>query len=550
MTGNRDKSVRIDGPVVDPNTMAAWSTHLGREIRDPVALRSTLAEGTLSGVFAGTARRRADELALQIGDSAMTHGELDAAASYAAGALQRLGIDSGQPLMLIADTTMPHVVAYLGALKMGAPVVLAHTSLTANELAYMAADSQAVLLIASDKALRTAARADLPGVKDLIGLEEDDRGTTGLLLHDVDSNGYEPAAVDPESPAIMAFTSGTTGRPKCAPLSHRNLLSSIRGAMWAWQWSERDRLVHALPISHQHGLGGLHATLIAGSSATLLRRFDAGRLLDTVADTRATAMFAVPAMYQRLATQTRDRLGALRPLRLIISGSARLPESLALRLEAAVGQVPVERYGTTESGLDVSNPYTGDRRPGTVGLPLPGVEVAIVDQCGEPVEAGTQGEILIRGPQVFSGYIHRDSADGDTFLLDWFRTGDIGLIDEEKRNLRLVDRIKEVIVTGGMNVYPREVEEAISSIPSVTDVAVIGVPSRAWGEEVTAFVCSSESLSKDLADRVLSDLASYKRPKRIYTVAQIPRSETGKVSRDKLLELALAARNDQSPSSL
>ena len=538
--------IPLDRSEVHPDTLKAWSMHMGATGLDPVEVRHRLGAGTLPAAFSDSARRRPDFAAISIDDRSMSHGELDAAAARAAAGLERLGAAPGRVVMLIAETGMDQVIAYLGVLRTGATVVLVNPSLTPVEVGRMAADSDASWVVGSGPALEGASRAGFSLVEEIVGLRPDDRHASSVLLTDLPADEGPVPSIDPDSPAILAFTSGTTGRPKCAPLSHRNLLASIRGVMWAWRWREDDHLVHTLPLSHQHGLGGIHATLLGGSRATLLERFDAELVMATVLDVEASVMFAVPTIHERLLANLGPRAAGLGRLRLITSGSAPLSADLARRVEDVVGQVPVERYGTTESGLDVSNPYIGTRIPGAVGLPLPGVEVSLVGDDGDPMETGTVGEVVVRGPQVFAGYLGVERGGG-AFLHDWFRTGDIGVRDEESGYLRLVGRSKEVIITGGMNVYPREVEEALRSVRGLSDIAVVGVPSERWGEEVVVFVSPADLRPQEVAELASQRLAGYKRPKRIYTLDQIPRSPMGKVLGQDLVDLARTGDGWPSP---
>jgi len=513
---------------------------------DPVGVRDRLGAGDLPTAFSSTADRRSGFPALTIGDATRTHDELDSAAALAGAQMKSLGSGPGETVMLIADSGIVEVVAYLGALRTGAAVVLANPSLTAVEMRRIAAASGARLLIGRGAGLQACA-ADPPStVIDVVGLDEDDRPIASVLLPDISAAPMEVPDIDPDSPAVLAYTSGTTGQPKCAPLSHRNLLASIRGAMWAWRWTQEDHLFHSLPISHQHGLGGIHATLLAGSRATILVPFDPEALLARVAKGGATVLFGVPAIHQRLLNDLGDRAGHLGSLRLVISGSAPLPVEMAQRFEAVTGMRILERYGTTESGLDVSNPYEGERIPGKVGLPLPGVEVAVVDDNGKSVPSGEPGEILVRGPQVFVGY---RGAGPDSFVGKWFRTGDDGVVDPQSGYLSVVGRRKELIITGGMNVYPREVEEVTRRSAEVSDVAVVGVPSERWGEEVVAFVTPATVDAAKLSGRIARELAPYKRPKRILPVQELPRSAVGKIDRERLLDLAVSLGGWTSPTS-
>jgi malonyl-CoA/methylmalonyl-CoA synthetase len=315
--------------------------------------------------------------------------------------------------------------------------------------------------------------------------------------------------------------------PKGAVLSHRNLLASSESVRLAWRWSADDRLVLALPLFHIHGLGvGLHGTLLAGASAVLLPRFEPDAVLDAAAGHDATLFFGVPTMYARLAASA--RLRELARLRLCVSGSAPLPPAVFDRLADGSGQRVLERYGMTETGMNVSNPYDGERRPGTVGFPLPGVELRL----------GPSGEIQLRGPNVFAGYWGRPEATAAAFTPDgWFRTGDIGEHDADGY-LRLVGRARELIITGGLNVYPREVEEVLLEHPGVGEVAVAGLPDAEWGEVVAAWVVPSSKGAPPTADELAGfaadRLARFKCPRRVVFVDALPRNALGKVLRHEL----------------
>jgi malonyl-CoA/methylmalonyl-CoA synthetase len=309
--------------------------------------------------------------------------------------------------------------------------------------------------------------------------------------------------------------------------------------MGAWRWSRDDVLVHALPLFHQHGLSGVHATLLAGSRAVVHSKFDADRLCAALRAERASVLFAVPAIYERLVKA--GDAGALAGLRLAVSGSAPLPPALAERIRAVAGDVPLERYGTTESGLNISNLYAGPRRAGSVGLPLPGVEAVLVDADGSRVADGENGEIVLRGPQVFAGY--RGDAGGTQesfFDGGWFRTGDLGCRDPGDGFISITGRLKEVIISGGMNVYPREVELALEESPAVARAAVVGVPSERWGEEVVAAVVAeagAEVNGDELLQLASRRLAPYKRPKRVVVVDQLPLNQMGKLVRAEVVRL-------------
>ena len=348
--------------------------------------------------------------------------------------------------------------------------------------------------------------------------------------------------------------------------------ASIRAALAAWRWTAGDVLVHALPLFHQHGLGGVHATLVAGSTAHIRSRFGPADLIATVRAAGGTVLFGVPATYQALldsaaatyaarrtpsagpaapaATRPSDRalrlpvpLRPLRPgrpllpsLRLAVCGSAPLSPALAARLPGLLGRLPLIRYGTTETGLDVSNPV-GAPRPDTVGLPLPGVECRIWS-AGREAPPGTDGEIQLRGPQVFTGYWHDARATAEAFTADgWFRTGDLGAIDPACGHLVIRGRTKELIISGGLNVYPREVEIALEQHPSVAEAAVAALPHPRWGEQVTAWIVPRPGATVSEAELVAHArtlLAAYKCPKQVFALAALPRNQMGKLNRAAL----------------
>ncbi|GAA4831015.1 acyl-CoA synthetase [Saccharopolyspora rosea] len=474
-----------------------------------------LARGSLPSAW----RVRPDHPALLFpaeSDRWITHGELDERSARTATWLRANGFSTGDRVLLCGANSSALVVAYLALLRAGAVVVPANPAYTADELDHLVTDSGAEWAFAARPA---ADRLDGPR---LVPLDEPLPERAPAALPSLGSDDL----------ALLGYTSGTTGAPKGVPLTHGNLLSSIRAAMLAWRWGEDDVLVHSLPLSHQHGLGGVHATLLAGSSAVVLPTFDAEQLTDAVHRHAATVLFAVPAIYERLAAEAPRALTAP-ALRLAVSGSAPLGPELAERLSGIMGRPPLERYGSTEAGLDVSNPLDGPRVPGTVGLPLPGVEMRIADDSGADA---ADGEILLRGPQVFGGYWNRPAETAEAFHPGgWFRTGDLGHVDAETGYLRITGRKKELIITGGLNVSPREVELALERHPAVAEAAVAGLPSQRWGEQVTAWVVPTEAVDPDeLVAHCRARLAPHKCPKQVFVVDSLPRNSMGKLRRSAL----------------
>jgi malonyl-CoA/methylmalonyl-CoA synthetase len=537
----------LDGAQTSLRARHGWRIHLAGASSEG-DVRRLLTGDSLPEMFSATARREPARPAVRIGGESATHGDLDARAGRVGAWLAEHGVRAGEVVIISARASVAMIVAYLGVLRAGALVLLANPTLTEPELAHLVLDSRAVAAVAEGDGLARLAALRARGVgavRLLVSVSGED-GADATLQQAVEHPGsMDVAAIAPASPALLAYTSGTTGTPKAVPLSHLNVSSSIKAAMLAWCWRPDDVLVHALPLSHQHGLSGVHASLLSGSQTVVLERFDPEALWLAMAAARASVLFAVPAMYERLVEWAQAAAPDPRAhgdLRLAVSGSAPLSPALAERVRGVLGQLPLERYGTTESGLNVSNPYDGPRRPGAVGLPLPGVEMAVVDDDGVPVGDGADGEIVVRGPQVFSGYRGAPEVTAASFFGErWFRTGDVGRIDPTDGYLSITGRLKELIITGGMNVYPREVESALELAPGIAEAAVVGVPSQRWGEEVVAVVVPADEEGFD-PDRILLDvrrrLSPYKCPKRIVAVASLPRNHMGKLVRRELAEVA------------
>ena len=489
--------VSSTGAGVDAGGPPAWARHLpaGMSWSDV----DLLAGGSIPAVAAAWAAERPSAVAF----APLTWEALLARTEAVAGRLARLGLRAGDRLLCSAAPSVDLVVAHLAALRMGVVVVPANTAYGPGELGHIVADAEPAAALLDD-----AGRAlGLPAFGPAVDLED---GPVPRL-----------DAAQPDDAAMVLYTSGTTGRPKGAVLSHRNVLASARAVTIAWRWSPDDRLVLALPLFHAHGLAvGVHGTLVAGASADVLPRFDVDAVIDAVSG-GATMLFGVPTMWARLASS--PRAGALHALRLGVAGSAALDPVLFDRVREVCGQDIVERYGMSETLMLTSNPVDGDRRPGTVGIPLPGVSVRL----------GADGEILVAGPNVFGGY--RGVPPDEFFTTDgFFRTGDVGAWDADGY-LRIVGRTKELIISGGYNVYPREVEEVLLAHPAVIEAAVVGLPSDEWGEEVVAAVVLDRPVDGDaLIGWCRARLAHYKCPRAVRAVASLPRNAMGKVVRDQL----------------
>ncbi len=451
-----------------------------------------------------------------------TAGAFDAATRRAAGRFRAAGLEVGDRVVWSTPSSVASLVAHVGALRAGLVVVPANTAYSERELAHIVGDVGASAAIVDRADQAEWVRRAAPGPVVVTGPDLD--------LADGDPGALD--AVGPDDPALICFTSGTTGVPKGAVLRHRNLLAATEAVVAAWRWTAEDRLVHCLPVFHAHGLAvGVYGTLLAGGSAVLLPGFDPGAVAAAAEDHAATLFFGVPTMYHRLVGS--GQIGRLSGQRLCVSGSAPLSAQLHRAVTAASGIVVLERYGMTETLMNVSNPYEGERRAGTVGFPLPGVEVRL---------AGDD-EILVRGPNVFDGYWERPEANAEIFVaaddadvggLPWFRTGDVG--EDSEGYLVIRGRTKEMIISGGFNVYPGEVEEVLVTHPGVAEVAVTGTPSDEWGEVVTAWIVPDgrSPTAEDLARFTQSTLAPYKRPRLVHVVDELPRNALGKVVRSQL----------------
>ncbi len=492
----------------------AWSPHLPAGT-DPDTV-DLLADRSLPGSW--TRRWAADgdaPVLWEDGTGWTTGAGLEERTRRVAGRYAAAGLVRGDRLVLSAAPSLDLAVAHVAALRLGLVVVPVNAAYGEREVTGLARDCRPSAAVVDDPARGRWVRDASPGPVVVVGPDVD--------LPEA-APGPELDALGPEDPALIVYTSGTTGAPKGALLTHGNLLASAEAVRLAWRWSPADRLVLALPLFHVHGLGvGLHGTLHAGASAVLRPRFDAPDVFDSVATHDATLWFGVPTMYARLADS--DRLAELRRLRLCVSGSAPLPTELFDAVAERAGQRIVERYGMTETLMNVSNPYDGERRPGTVGLPLPGVEVRLAD--------GTD-EVLLRGPNVLREYFERPEATAEAFPEPgWFASGDVGRLDDDGY-LRIVGRRKELIISGGFNVYPREVEDVLRSHPAVRDAAVVGLPDPVWGERVTAFVEADGVSEAVLLELAAGQLAPYKRPKAVVFVDALPRNALGKVTKQAL----------------
>lgn len=508
----------------DNSQPACWPhvAHLGPQVDDELVL----VDGeTLASVWFRHWAQQPDRAVL-FDERWHTGSDLARLVAAAQRELAERGVAPGERVLLSAPNGIGFVVAHAAILGLGAITVPVNGSYLAGEVAHIVRDCEPVAAIVGDPTWKGWIAEASPATA-VLPISAFDEPAAEPAEQGGNTNGPADcltAAPAPHDPAMIGYTSGTTGQPKGAVLTHANLLASVRALAVAWRWTADDTLVLTLPMFHMHGLGvGLHGTLTLGAKAVLLDGFDPARVLAAIATHDATMFFGVPTMYQRLVDE--PGVGAMGRLRLCVSGSAPLPAELHRRFTEATGQAPLERYGMTETAMLVSNPYAGERRAGTVGFPLPGVELRL-DEAGE---------IQVRGPNVFAGYWRRPDETAAAFTDDgWFATGDLASIDDDGY-VRLVGRSKELIISGGLNVYPREVEEVVAQHPDVIECAVAGVPDEHWGEAVAAWVVSSRGLGIEEVRAFVGDrLAKFKRPQHVFRVDELPRNQLGKIQRHLL----------------
>ncbi|WP_237477312.1 malonate--CoA ligase [Lichenibacterium dinghuense] len=466
----------------------------------------------------------------------LSYRDLDALSGRIARALGALGVRPGDRVAAQVEKSVEALALYLATVRAGAVYLPLNMAYTPGELGYFASDAAPRLLVVDPA--RRVTLAGLAGGE--AGTRIETLGAAGdgtlMALAAGEPPDFADAERGPGDLAAILYTSGTTGRSKGAMLTHDNLLSNALTLAELWRFTAEDVLLHALPVFHTHGLFVATNTLLAAGGAILfLPRFDPAEVLRLLP--RATAMMGVPTFYTRLLAEP-GLEAAARRLRLVVSGSAPLLADTHAAFRARTGHAILERYGMTETNMTTSNPYDGPRVPGRVGPPLPGVEVRVVDPAsGGPLGLGETGMVEIRGPNVFAGYWRNPEKTAAEFTADgWFVSGDLGQFDGTG-SLAIVGRAKDLVITGGYNVYPKEVEEAIDALPGVVESAVIGLPDADLGEAVTAVVVRAREGGPD-AEAVLGALAGrlarFKQPRRVVFVDELPRNAMGKVQKAAL----------------
>jgi malonyl-CoA/methylmalonyl-CoA synthetase len=479
---------------------------------------------TLGDLFALSLSGRRDAPALD-GDRRLTFGELDAEVDRLARVLASRGVGSGSRVCLYLRNSPALVAVYLAILRLGAIVVPMNILYRDRELKHIIGDADPVAVIADGDDLEM-----IPAPWTAWPLAE--------LVAAAAAPPDRPTAspIDADAPALIIYTSGTTGAPKGAVLTHNMLCTNALALVTCWQMTAADRLHLTLPLFHVHGLCvGIHSWLISGCLLRLEERFDHQSIARQMLAFRPTVFFGVPTMYVRLLEveeAAAREIGSR--MRLFVSGSAPLPARVWEDFEARFGHRILERYGMSETLINMSNPCVGERRPGSIGLPLPGVSVRIVDDEGEDVGDDQAGELWVRGPNVLREYWRNPAATAAAFADGWFRTGDIGRRADDGY-YTLHGRRSDLIISGGFNIYPREIEDFLCEQPGVAEAAVVGVADERRGEVPAAFIVAADGWEQARVERACREqLASFKVPRTFTVVERLPKTALGKVQKSLL----------------
>ena len=483
-----------------------------------------------------------DTIAVETDDElAYSWRDIDRATAMLANLLQSLQLPEGSRIAVQVEKSVEAMLLYLATLRAGYVFLPLNTAYQSAEIEYFIANAEPAVVVCSPKNFGWVSKiAFQAGTRNVFTLGDD---RTGSLLDRAAVHGdrHEIAERATDDLAAILYTSGTTGRSKGAMLTHGNLLSNARVLKDYWGWKPGDVLIHALPIFHVHGLFvALHGALLNGSTMLWQSKFDPKKAI--AAMPRATVFMGVPTLYVRMLAEPALTREAVRTMRLFVAGSAPLLPETFNAWQERTGHTILERYGMSETVMLTSNPYDekqGERRAGTVGFPLPGVQLRVVGDDGAELPTGEIGGIQVKGPNVFKGYWRMPEKTADEFTADgWFKTGDVGKVDE-RGYVSIVGRSKDLIISGGYNVYPAEVEGYINEMAGVAESALVGVPHPDFGEVGVAVVVGKPGASLQAEDIIASlkaRLANFKIPKRCFVVEELPRNTMGKVQKNLLRE--------------
>jgi malonyl-CoA/methylmalonyl-CoA synthetase len=464
--------------------------------------------------------------------------DLDRGTAMIANLLQSLGIEPGARIAVQVEKSVEGMMLYLATLRAGYVFLPLNTAYQKAEIEYFVGNAEPAVVVCTPANFGWVSKiAFQAGTQHVFTLGEDRNGSL-LERAARQSDVHEIAVRGEDDLSAIVYTSGTTGRSKGAMITHGNMLSNAQVLKKYWGWRPGDVLIHALPIFHVHGLFvAIHGALLNGSKMLWFAKFDPKRVIERLPD--ATVFMGVPTLYTRMLAESRLNPVVCRNMRLFISGSAPLLPETHAEWKERTGHVILERYGMSETIMLTSNPYDGERRGGTVGFPLPGVQLRVRGDQGQDLPAGEIGGIQVKGPNVFKGYWRMPEKTKEEFTADgWFKTGDVGRIDE-RGYVTIVGRSKDLIISGGYNVYPAEIEGYLNELPGVAESAVVGVPHPDFGEVGVAIViprAGAQLEPEALIATLKSQLANFKIPKRCFVVPELPRNTMGKVQKNLLRE--------------
>jgi malonyl-CoA/methylmalonyl-CoA synthetase len=475
-------------------------------------------------------------------ETEISYFELNQDSSRIVNTLRNLGVEKGDRVILFIQKSLFFVVAHIALQKIGAIAVPLNPGFKRSEMQYFIDDADAKLVLLGSKQ-EAMIKEIAPSLANVV--IDTQRPYQDIDFFRLASDEVAPVKIGPDDPGVILYTSGTTGKPKGAILTQRNLVHDARNVIKIWEISASDVLCHALPFFHLHGLGiALHTALMAGCHVILLDQFSPETVIEVLSKKQGeyvcTVFMAVPSMYGRMMDYLGDKRMDFEHMRLWTSGSAPLLPRDFERIKKIFGKEPVEREAMTETGANFSNPVKGVRKPGSIGLPLPELKVRIVDpETFQDVDPGQTGEIWLKGPAVTPGYWQKPEETAKTFEKGWFRTGDLGRVDEEGYYY-LTDRLKHIIISGGENISPKEVEGIINQLEDVVESSVVGIPDEKWGEKVVAAVVTKPGSSIDPGDiraYCKRHLHDWKCPKDVVFLEELPKNAMGKVLKDEVKEV-------------
>jgi malonyl-CoA/methylmalonyl-CoA synthetase len=502
---------------------------------------------TLSDCLTNSLRSRGEKRAITfvregLYETGLSYGDLDRDTNQMAHTLRDRGVQKGDRVILYLTKSIAFVTAHLAIQKIGAIGVPLNPGFTHSEMMYFLDDTEAALVVSGTEQEEILREIE-PGLNLISIPTERSYQDLGFFR----SAPYNPPKVDVgrDDPGLIIYTSGTTGQPKGAVLTQGNLLHDARTIIQIWEIRETDVVCHALPLFHVHGLCfELHTALLAGAHIVMLDRFDPATVIEVLSRSQGeyvcTVFMAVPAMYGKLMDFMGERRHDFSHMRLWTSGSAPLLVKDFERIKEVFGKEPVEREGMTETGMNFSNPVRGTRRPGSIGVPLPGLEVRIVNpETLADVEPGQRGEFWLKGPSITPGYWRKPEETAEVFRDGWFRTGDLGRVDDDGYYY-LTDRIKHIIISGGENISPKEVEAVINRLDGVAESSVVGIPDEKWGEKVAAAVVTKHGsmlTEREVQTYCKTHLHNWKCPKQIVFIDELPKNRMGKILKDEVRDL-------------